>query len=173
MNPDVAVELAKFLLGQIEQETTTTRKVVAAVKSEESSYAPNPKCMSAIALASHLLTSEVWFYSGIASGKFDMGEGSTNFESIEEALAFYDRELPKALAGVKAMTGEQLAKEVGLFGMTFRNVDLLSVAMRHAIHHRGQLSTYLRPMGCKVPSIYGPSGDDALVPNGEQEPVPA
>jgi uncharacterized damage-inducible protein DinB len=65
------------------------------------------------------------------------------------------------LEQVKAMTPEQLATEVDFFGvMKMPAVGLLSMALRHSIHHRGQLSSYLRAMGGKVPGIYGPSADE-------------
>jgi uncharacterized damage-inducible protein DinB len=44
----------------------------------------------------------------------------------------------------------------------FPGVDYLSLSLRHSVHHRGQLSAYLRPMGAKVPGIYGPSGDETV-----------
>jgi len=56
--------------------------------------------------------------------------------------------------------GEQLAKEIDMFGMIQAPaVGFLAMAVKHSVHHRGQLSTYLRPMGGSVPGIYGPSAD--------------
>jgi uncharacterized damage-inducible protein DinB len=65
-----------------------------------------------------------------------------------------------SLAQVESLNGEQLAKSVDFRGMfQLPAVSFIHLAMNHTIHHRGQLSTYLRPMGGKVPSIYGESYD--------------
>jgi uncharacterized damage-inducible protein DinB len=59
------------------------------------------------------------------------------------------------------LPGDQLAREMSMMGvLTKPAVIFLSFLIRHTVHHRGQLSTYLRPMGAKVPSIYGGSADE-------------
>ncbi len=64
---------------------------------------------------------------------------------------------------VKALSGEHLAKEISLMGVfNMQAIDFLSLMVRHSIHHRGQLSAYLRAMGGKVPQIYGPSADEPM-----------
>jgi uncharacterized damage-inducible protein DinB len=58
------------------------------------------------------------------------------------------------------MSGEQLLQIIDLMGMIqMPAVNFVALAVKHSVHHRGQLSTYLRPMGGKVPGIYGPSAD--------------
>ena len=64
---------------------------------------------------------------------------------------------------MKALTPEHLATEIDFFGMMkMPAVALISMAIRHSVHHRGQLSSYLRAMGGKVPGIYGPSADEPM-----------
>jgi uncharacterized damage-inducible protein DinB len=159
MNPEQAKGLSEFLLAAIEQESATTRKIIAAVPADKADYRPHPTNKSALELAVHIPTSEVWFLNGIAAGKFPMEEGPS-FNTPAEALAWYDREFPAAVAKVRAMSGDQLAAVVDFFGMKFPNVMYLNFCQVHSIHHRGQLSAYLRPMGAKVPSIYGGSADE-------------
>ena len=61
---------------------------------------------------------------------------------------------------LETTTGADLLRLVDFYGLrTFPAIILLQLILNHTIHHRGQLSTYLRPMGAKVPSIYGPSYD--------------
>ncbi len=61
---------------------------------------------------------------------------------------------------MKRTTGDQLVKVIDFRGLLqFPAVIYLQVGLSHSIHHRGQLSMYLRPMGAKVPSIYGESFD--------------
>jgi uncharacterized damage-inducible protein DinB len=69
------------------------------------------------------------------------------------------------MAQVKALSDDQLLKPISFFGiMTQPAVTYLSFLLMHGIHHRGQLSTYLRAMGAKVPSIYGGSADEPFPP---------
>ena len=75
-------------------------------------------------------------------------------------MAYYDAEIPKAIEAVKKLTPEQLAKPVQFFAWTNPNVAYAQFLLKHTIHHRGQLSAYLRPMGAKVPAIYGGSADE-------------
>ncbi len=76
--------------------------------------------------------------------------------------AWYAERFEKNLDGLTKLRSEQLLKVVDFRGIFQRPaVTFLQLAMMHSIHHRGQLSTYLRPMGAKVPSIYGESYDDA------------
>lgn len=165
MSPEQAKGISLFLLEAIEQESTLTRKVLAAVPAEKTDYRPHPTNMSALELATHIATSEIWFLNGIAAASFPMEEGP-KFSSPAEALAFYEREFPAALAKVKALSGEQLSTVVDFFGMKFPNVVYLNFSQVHSVHHRGQLSTYLRPMGAKVPSIYGGSADEPFQMTG-------
>ena len=77
-----------------------------------------------------------------------------------DAVSRYKEKVPAALDRVRAMSGEKLADIIDLFGMIKApGVNFLAMAIKHSVHHRGQLSTYLRPMGGKVPGIYGPSAD--------------
>jgi uncharacterized damage-inducible protein DinB len=64
------------------------------------------------------------------------------------------------LQRIKKLSGEELTRQIELFGVyRMPAVGYLSMALRHSIHHRGQLSSYARAMGGKVPQIYGPSAD--------------
>jgi uncharacterized damage-inducible protein DinB len=80
-----------------------------------------------------------------------------------DCAARYRETIPALVEQVKAMTPEQLATEIDFFGlMKLKAVSLVSMAVRHSVHHRGQLSSYLRAMGGKVPGIYGPSADQPM-----------
>jgi len=159
MTPDQASVIFNFLLPQIETEAQTTRKLMAAVPNDKCDYNPSPKCMDARKLVSHLARTEVWFLRSMVKGEFSM-EPSDDFKSPAEALAYYDAEMPAAIAEVKKLTPEQLAKPVQFFAWTNPNVTYAQFMLKHSIHHRGQLSAYLRPMGAKVPAIYGGSADE-------------
>ena len=77
-----------------------------------------------------------------------------------DAVARYKEKVPAVLDRVRAMSGEKLVNVIDMFGVIKApGVDSLAIATKHSVHHRGQLSSYLRPMGGKVPGIYGPTAD--------------
>ena len=142
-------------------EAETTKKVIGAMTAGQEAYKPSERCMSAIDLAFHIASADVWFLNSIADGAFaPPADGGEKPKTAEEVLAYYDANFPKALDRIKAMSPEKLATPIDFFGMMkMPAAAFVDFSLRHSIHHRGQLSSYLRPMGGKVPSIYGPSGD--------------
>jgi len=161
MTPEQARTLCEAYLADIMMESTITKKVIGAVPADKSSYAPSEKCMNALKLCNHIAASEIGFLTAVADGAFT----PQTFTDVKEAtpadaVKWYEQKLPGAIERVKGMSGEALAKEVDFFGiMKMPAVSVLGLNVKHGVHHRGQLSSYLRPMGAKVPSIYGPSGD--------------
>lgn len=146
----------------IAREMETTKKVVAAIPEGRSrDYRPDPKARNAFELAWHVLSVEVQLLDEIADGKFAMEPRFQEPKTVSEMLAWYETNLPRALGRVKALNEQHLTKPVDFYGaFNYPAVFYLSFVTSHSIHHRGQLSTYLRPMGAKVPSIYGGSADE-------------
>ncbi len=160
MTNDTAKTIGDFLVAQLRHESKTTRNVLAAVPADTAGYKPSELCMSGLELASHIALADAFFLKGIANGAFEWKQ--IDFATPAEALAYYDEHIPGLLDQVAALPGEALAKEITFAVWTEPAVQLLGVCLKHSIHHRGQLSSYLRPMGSKVPSIYGPTADDAV-----------
>ena len=158
MTPETAKALLEFLLPQLQQESATTRKVLAAVPSQRCDYKPSELCMSGLDLAGHIAAAEVFFLSGVVNGAFEWKQ--PEFKTPAEVVAFYDANVPALVAKVGAMPADKLAQTVTFSIWTDPAVTFLNLGLKHGIHHRGQLSSYLRPMGGKVPSIYGPSADE-------------
>ncbi len=162
MTADQAAFLRGFLLGGHAMEMPATKRVIAAIPAGKEGYQADPKSFTAIALAHHIVTSEIWFLKSLLAGAFG-GEESKVPEGATTAtvLAQYDAEMPGLIAQVNAMDPAALAKPISFFGMMeLPGVAYLSFMNNHSIHHRGQLAASLRAMGGKVPSIYGPSADD-------------
>jgi uncharacterized damage-inducible protein DinB len=159
MTEETAKTIADFVLQQTEEEVATTRKLLAAVPAEQSSYKPSEKCMSALELASHIAASEAFFLRGVINGAFEWKQ--PDFKTAAEVLAFYDETIPGLLAQARALPAEKFATQIKVGPWNDPAVMYLTLNLKHGVHHRGQLSAYLRPMGAKVPSIYGPSADDA------------
>lgn len=169
MNQEQAKFLADFYAGVLEQEGQTTAKVLAAVNDTQRDYRPDAKSRTAWELATHLALGDIWFLDSICDGAFNydpaaekkMAEG---FTSVNDVVEFYRREFPKRVERLRASPASAMVKDVDFFGMmTVPAATLLSVATNHGVHHRGQLAAYLRPMGSKVPSIYGGSADEPVM----------
>lgn len=163
-------EQAEFLLQhvylpQIQNESKTTRRVLEAVPADQCNYKPDAHAKSALELAWHLASSEAFFLNGVAAGAFAAG-GGTMPETIKtpaDVVKFYDENLPKAIANVSALKGDALTRDINFFGVfNFPAIAYVGLMCSHSVHHRGQLSTYLRPMGAKVPRIYGGSYDEPM-----------
>jgi uncharacterized damage-inducible protein DinB len=160
MTSESAKTLAEFLVPQIQGEVATTRKVLAAVPAETSGYKPSDKCMSGLELAIHIAAAEAFFLQGVVNGAFTWEQ--PDLKTPAEVVAWYDAKVPGLLEQAAALSGEQLAKKIKFAIWEEPAVTYLGLSLKHGIHHRGQLSAYLRPMGAKVPSIYGPSADEGV-----------
>lgn len=164
MSPQDARTIANFLIADFRQEIPTTARVIEAAKTEKLDYAPDAKSKTGIALIRHLVVSDEWFLNSIANGAFVGGSSDESEKSgimtPAEGAAKYNELITAALGRVSALPDAKLAEEIDFFGMMkMPAVGLLGMMIKHSIHHRGQLSAYLRSMGGKVPGIYGPSGD--------------
>jgi len=162
LSHDEAKLIAGYLLGDYQREMATTRTVMAAIPAGKEDYTPDAKSMTALKLAWHIASADWWFLTSIIAGEFKSGDSSIpeNVKTAADAVAWYDANLPGVIEQAQALTGEQAARTLDFFGMMKSPaVAFISLMLKHSIHHRGQLSAYLRPMGAKVPGIYGPSGD--------------
>jgi uncharacterized damage-inducible protein DinB len=162
MTPEQAQSLTAFLIADYEHESGTTRRVLGAVPAGQENYSPDLRSMNALKLTWHLASADDWFLRSIARGAFtpEPTEVPESIQTTADVAAWYDSHIGASIAGVKAMPGEDSAKVLDFFGMMqMPAVVFLQLCIKHSVHHRGQLSAYLRPMGGKVPGIYGPSGD--------------
>jgi uncharacterized damage-inducible protein DinB len=147
----------------LKNETPTFLKVMKAVPPDQASYKPHPRSTSSGDLM-WLLATEL----DDACALIDRGE--VNYverpgPGVAESIAAYEKHaaaLQSHLESVDDAKWESKAR-LKMNGKVIWEAslgDMLFGFLLDAIHHRGQLSSYLRPMGAKVPAIYGPSGDD-------------
>ncbi len=151
-------------LGALKNEHRTTRSVLAAVPNANLDYRPDPHAKSANELLRHIASADNFFLKSVADGAFVPGSVKIpeDVNTPAEVVAWYEKEYAKNFDAVSKMTGEQLIKMVDFRGAVQRPAfAFLQIGLLHTVHHRGQLSTYLRPMGGKVPAIYGESYDSA------------
>jgi uncharacterized damage-inducible protein DinB len=161
MTADQAKVAANLVVMQLQNEWKTTHKVLTAVPEGKKDYKPDPNARAAFELAKHLAGTDVWFLDGVVNGKFgDPTSSEPNPPTVAELGQWYEQNFPKVLEQAQALDGAKLAQVVDFFGMKMPAVNYLLFALVHMVHHRGQLASYLRPMGGKVPSIYGGSFDE-------------
>lgn len=161
ITPDFAAQYRDMLAQTLDFEFPVTKKVIEAVPSSNNGYKPDEKSKTADVLAFHVAQSTIWFLDSVASLKFEWKQDpNEKIPTPVDTAAWWAKEYPRAIARVKAMTGEQLTTIIDFFGMKLPAVNYLMFAHSHCVHHRGQLSTYLRAMGGKCPSIYGGSADE-------------
>ena len=163
MGPQEAKSVADFLISDFEQEMQTTQRVLESVPVDHLDYQPDSKAKTGLGLVRHIALEDEWLLNCVANGTFTPPPDDSDDCGIMnpgDAVARYKEKVPVALDRVRGMSGEQLGKVLDLGGMIQAPaVNFLAMAVKHSVHHRGQLSTYLRPMGGAVPGIYGPSAD--------------
>jgi uncharacterized damage-inducible protein DinB len=167
---DMTPEQATFLLHevylpQIRLEHKTTRRVIEAIPADKTGWKPDDKAKTSFELASHLAASECFFMHGVASGKFDRSAAAIpeSVKTPEDLLKWYDENHEKAVTALATAKGDHLTQPINFVGVfNFPAINYTALMISHSAHHRGQLSSYLRPMGSKVPRIYGGSADEPM-----------
>jgi len=160
-----ATAVAEALATLWEGECPATVRVLSAVPDAYRDYRPAPKSRSAWELAVHIVIADVWFIECIERGAFQFDpeaarQAEAQLGKIGEVVALYEATIPAKLRRLRDLSEAQLAEMVDFFGvMQMSRAAWIGFAANHSVHHRGQLSAYLRAMGAKVPDIYGPSGD--------------
>ncbi len=165
-SPQLTPDQAKFILDTalptLKSEHQTTKRVIEAIPLDQGDYRPDAISKTALELAWHIVASEKRFLSGIPAGAFDFTpiQRPESIKNSAGIAAWFDETFAANLKKLETLNGEPLAKMIDFRGMfQLPAAAFVQLALNHTIHHRGQLSMYLRPMGAKVPSIYGESYD--------------
>ena len=160
------------LLGEFDYEMQGTRKALERVPEDKFDWAPHPKSMTLGRLAKHVAEIPGWFKETMTLDSLDVAPGgkSEEFKPVknrQELLALFDQHVAagrKALA--EATDDARMMKPWALLanGKTIFSMPRVQVArgfvMNHLVHHRGQLTVYLRLNNVPVPALYGPSADE-------------
>ena len=164
LTPDQARFILDWTLPVLKNEHQTTKRVIEAIPVDKGDYRPDTVCKTALELAWHIVAAEKRFLGGISAGAFDFNP-MPRPELIKNSagiVTWFDESFAANLQKLEAVGGEQLTRMIDFRGMfQLPAVSFLQLAISHTVHHRGQLSMYLRPMGAKVPAIYGESYDTA------------
>jgi uncharacterized damage-inducible protein DinB len=158
------------LLAEFDHEMGTTRKLLERVPDEKLSWKPHDRSMSMGGLATHLANLPHWGGTILNEPSFDLAAAPPNLpektsradilkafdETAKQTRAWLDKSDPELLAPWALKRGGQ-----EMFSMP-RVAAFRSFVLYHTVHHRGQLSVYLRLNNVPVPAIYGPSADEGM-----------
>jgi uncharacterized damage-inducible protein DinB len=163
LTAEQANTLLQVTLPALKSEHRITKKVIEAIPLDRGDYRPDANSKSALDLAWHIASAENMFLKVPATGEFQFSGGGRPeaIRSSADVAHWYEHEFAMNFERLRSLTAEQLTKVVDFRGILQLSAVLyLEIGLKHTIHHRGQLTVYLRPMGTKVPSIYGESYDD-------------
>jgi uncharacterized damage-inducible protein DinB len=166
------MKILDTLLSEFDRETGVTRLLLQRAPEASSAFRPHPRSRTLGELAVHLATIPRWTAPILRSTEFDLHppDGPAPdlrppFESIARARVDFDRHVAEARAVLAAAADAELLviwtlKDAGRTQFTLpRLAALRNFVLNHAVHHRGQLSVYLRMIDVLLPAIYGPSAD--------------
>jgi uncharacterized damage-inducible protein DinB len=165
------MSIAQALLPEFDTEMATTRRCLERVPEDRLDYKPDPKSMSLGRLAGHVAEMPGW--GSLTVNTDDLNFASGDFKPLEmtsraQILEAFDKIVTDSRAALAGASDERLMGPWSLKNgdMTLMTMPRIAVirtfVMNHTIHHRGQLSVYLRSAGALVPSIYGPSADEGM-----------
>jgi uncharacterized damage-inducible protein DinB len=159
-----------LLLGDLDAELATTRRVIERVPDAELGWRPHERSWTLGELATHVVNLLEWTRMMLDDDSFDLAANPAPRETLpdrESMLREWDERAERVRARVSALEEQRLMQPWTLMHGAHtvlkqpRAVLLRAMCVNHLIHHRGQLSVYLRLLDVPVPSIYGPSADEA------------
>ena len=160
--------IADMVLPEFDQEMATTRRVIERVPTEKGTWKPHPKSFSLGHLTQLVATMPGWLTNAVTETSLDLaGYPGYSYEKTEDLLKTFDKhvkEARKALASAKDSDFQiewSLKRGDQVFFSAPRAV-IVRQTINHLVHHRGQLTVYLRLIDIPVPSIYGPTADEKM-----------
>lgn len=164
------MNLTEQILTELQQEAATTRKMLERVPEASFAWQPHEKSMTLGRLAAHVAgLYGTWLKTTLSQDEFDLADSlPLKAESVSDILVAFDQNVADAIELLRAQSDERLfmtwrlkrGSQV-LFEMP-RWAVLRSMVINHIIHHRGQLSVYLRLLDVPLPSVYGPTADEPM-----------
>lgn len=157
-----------MLLPEFDQEMANTRKVLEQIQDDQIGFRPHEKSWTLRELAGHVSQVPGWCTVTVATTELDMAQPweQPEFNGRADFLSVFDAQVAearKALEGASAddlMVPWTLKQGDQVFFSMPRLAVIRTFVLNHMIHHRGQLTLYLRLTGSKVPGLYGPSADE-------------
>jgi uncharacterized damage-inducible protein DinB len=144
--------------GFWEHESRTTRKVIARIP-EGSDYRPDPRSRTAGEIAWQIVCEEKMLIDALEIGKMEW-KPEPSPSTLARMVELYDAQSADIIVRLKALPADRWNGTLEFFGQDRPASPMAWSFLFDIVHHRGQITTYLRPMGSTVPQIYGPSADE-------------
>jgi uncharacterized damage-inducible protein DinB len=162
------MSLSDTLLPEFDQEMKTTRRVLERVPTEKGKWKPHEKSFSLGHLAQLVAWMPGWIGQTLKQRELNLqGGAGYSYETTDALLAMFDKNVKDARAAIASSKDKDWDVEWSLkFGdrtiFTQPRREVVRQHINHLIHHRGQLTVYLRLVDVPVPSIYGPTADEKM-----------
>ena len=162
------MNLNEPLIAELQHEAATTRRMLERVPEASLAWRPHEKSRTLGEVAAHIANLPGIFIATLERDDFDRYEYAAATDTAADILETFDRNVAAGLGVLRTLSDELLLGawryrygERVIFEMPRLPVVRL-MALNHLIHHRGQLSVYLRLLGVPLPSVYGPTADEPL-----------
>jgi len=162
------MSLSETLLPEFDQEMATTRRVIERVPSDKGKWKPHEKSFSLGHLAQLLAWMPGWIAQTMRERELNLkGSAGYSYETTETLLALFDKNVREARAAIEAAGDKEYDADWSLkFGdrtvFTQPRREVVRQHINHLIHHRGQMTVYLRLIDVAVPMVYGPTADEKM-----------
>lgn len=158
---------AEAIVAELRHEAPVTRRMLERVAPGSLAWKPHEKSRTLGEIAAHLANLPGLFLAPLDRDEYDRNDYTAETGTVDEILATFDRNVARAVEVLGALTDERLrgswryryGERVVLEAP--RIVVIRGMALNHSIHHRGQLSVYLRLLNVPVPPVYGPTADES------------
>jgi len=160
------MSMAETLLPEFDQEMATTRRLLERVPDEKGEWKPHPKSFALGHLAQLVSWMPGWITSALKETQLDLATAAPySFEKTATLLAGFDRNVREARAAIAESKDEDYGETWSLTNggqvlFSARRAVIVRQDINHLVHHRGQLTVYLRLLDVPIPSIYGPTADE-------------
>ena len=170
------MSMIQGFINELTHEAANTRKMLERIPGEIFDYKPHEKSMGFGRLATHVAELPGWVAMTVTTDELDFDKNKfvpVYATSTEDLLQKHDENVAKALEALQSMPADDLMKPWTLRNgehviLTMPKVAVIrNMCMNHLIHHRGQLSVYMRMNGISLPGIYGPTADEEVAPKSE------
>ena len=171
------MSITESFLPEFDHEMANTRKLLERIPDDKANWKPHPKSRTLGQLAIHLAFLPEWISRIVEKAEFDLSSGGfkrPEFVSTESLLSLFDENVANAIKAVSGRSDKEM-----LINWTFRNGEqilfsvprtaaLRSFVMNHSIHHRGQLTVYLRLIDIPLPELYGSTADTEAIKQSQR-----
>ena len=164
------MNISEPIIAELRHEAATTRRLLERVPQDSLEWQPHEKSMTMGRLAAHIAGLPRLLVAALTLDEYDTNDlraQSPPADNVARILEAYDKNVAEALESLKTLSEERLLNpwryrngEQVLFEMP-RLAVIRFVVLNHIVHHRGQLSVYLRLRDVPLPSVYGPTADES------------